>query len=497
MGMKKKVLLIQPPIFKSEVGMDVIQEAYWSKLDSQMNKILEENHLSNGVDGYHAIEPNIGLLYVAACLKESGCELQYADFIVVDNEVRKNYGRPINEEDIVENLSKIPEEFLNIVAISSMTSNFKWAKLIAQKVKEINQDAIVMLGGVHGSFEYQNILENVDAIDLITIGEGEITTPVVVEALCENRWKDEILSNVKGIAFRSKEGKVVLTSPREYIADLDTIPYPLYELYSKEVLDNVMIRIITSRGCSNNCSFCVPTKVFNKLRFRSIKCVVDELEYYHRTFGWRLFMIGDLNFLSNYKYSVALCEEIIRRELDISWICQSRVDLINPDIVQLMKKAGCVLICLGIESASQDILDKTNKLTTVEKSIESCKQVKEAGIHLYTYWVFGLPYETHDSAHATVKLLRRLVDEKIVDLTHCTMCVPYPGTDLYKHPEENGIHILSKEYDEFWMGCDYLGAGLPVTETEGLSRYEIYAYWQMALAVVAGNLNEDRNKKED
>ncbi len=98
--------------------------------------------------------------------------------------------------------------------------------------------------------------------------------------------------------------------------------------------------------------------------------------------------------------------------------------------------------------------------------------------------------ETHDSAHSTVKILRYFIEQKLVDLTHCTVCVPYPGTDLYNHPEKYGIKILHNNYEHYWLNCDYMGTGLPVIETEELSRYEIYAYWQMALAVVAGNLNK-------
>ena len=486
--MDKKILLIQPPIFKSEMVVDEIQGAYWEKLDSQMNRILEETNLSNGVDGYHAIEPNIGLLYIASSLKKAGCLLEYIDFTLIDNDVRKDLGRPIKLCDIEKEISSAPRDFLQVVAISCMTANFKWGAMIAEEVKKVNEHAIVILGGVHGSFEYENILKNNKAIDIVAIGEGEETMVELVDSIYEKGMDTDVLSKVKGIAFRKGQDDIVVTQGREYIQDLDSLPYPLYELLSNQITDNVMIRVITSRGCSNNCSFCVPTKVFNKLRFRKVKCVVDELEHYYRNNDWRLFMIGDLNFLSDYKYAMNFCDELIERNLDIYWGCQSRVDLISEEVVTKMKKAGCILICLGIESANQEILDKTNKLTTVEMGLSACRQVKKAGIRLYTYWVFGLPYETHDSAHATIKLLRRCIDEKLIDFTHCTMCVPYPGTDIFKNPEKNGIHIISKDYDDFWMGCDYLGAGIPVIETDELSRYEIYAYWQMALAVVAGNL---------
>ncbi|WP_113673408.1 B12-binding domain-containing radical SAM protein [Vallitalea guaymasensis] len=487
--MVKNVLLIQPPIFKSDLGVDVIQGAYWNKLDKKMNDIIIENKLDNGVNGYHAIEPNIGLLYVAACLNKCGYNLKYVDFSVVDNDVRDTQKRPINEEDIEKEIGQIPKDFLQFVAISCMTVNYKWAVKIAETIKNINSECVVVLGGVHGSFEYENILKSTKSIDIVSIGEGEETMVEIADMFFGYGMDLDKLSSIKSVAFRKGDGSICLTPKREFIQDLDTIPYPMYELIPKQITDDVMIRVITSRGCSNNCSFCVPSKIFNKLRFRKVKCVVDELEYYNKTHGWKLFMIGDLNFLSSYDYALDFCNEIIKRKLDIVWICQSRVDLVDENITKLMKKAGCILICLGIESADQDILDHTNKNTTVDKALNACKMVKNAGIRLYTYWVFGLPNETHDSAHATIKLLRRFLDEDVIDFTHCTMCTPFPGTELYKHPEENDITLLTNDYDDYWLGCDYLGAGLPVMETNELSRYEIYAYWQMALAVVAGNLD--------
>ncbi len=486
--MDKNILLIQPPIFKSEIGVDAIQTAYWDKLNKQMTMILDENNIANGIDGYHAVEPNIGLLYIAGCLSQKGYQLKYLDCALIDSDVRAKQNKVIEMADIEANLRLIPKEFLQIAAISCMTVNYKWAVLIASAIKKFNKECIVIIGGVHATFAYEQILNSAESIDIVSIGEGEETMGELADMLCRYGMKPSQLSRIAGIAFRNSENHIVLTPRRECISDLDTIPYPMYGLLQKDVTDNVMIRVITSRGCSNNCSFCVPSKVFNELRFRKVKKVVDELEYYTVTYGWRLFMIGDLNFLSSYKYALEFCNEIIARKLDIAWICQSRTDFIDADITRLMKKAGCIMVCLGIESAEQDILDHSHKRISIGQSKEACRIVKHSGIYLYTYWVFGLPGETHDSAHATIKLLRDFLDEGLVDFTHCTMCTPFPGTELYKNPEDNHIRLLGSDYDDYWLGCDYLGAGLPVMETEELSRYEIYAYWQMALAAVAGNL---------
>lgn len=488
----KSIVLVQPPLLQSCMDVDVVQKKYWEVLENSIHSIITENGISKELNqcdknfsGF--IEPNIGLLYIAAALNKSGYKINYIDAHLQDAKIRKEMQRPIHDDDIKDMLKELPANELNTVAISTLTINFGWAVKIAEIVKQINKKCVVILGGVHASFEYKNILLKHQCIDIISIGEGEESMVEIADQLHENGFQPNLLEKIKGIAYR-KDGMVHFTGNRTFISDLDSLPYPMYELLPREQLDNFMIRVITSRGCSNNCSFCVPSKFFNKLRFRDCEKVVNELEYYNKTYGWKTFMIGDLNFLSDYEYAKKFCKEIMERKLNIVWMCQSRVDLISKEITELMQKAGCIMICLGIESAEQEILDNTNKRTTLDRCIQACKTVKESGISLFTFWVFGLPGETHDSAHSTIKLLRKFLDDKLIDYTHCTVCVPFPGTEIYTNPEKFKIKILSDNMDDYWLGCDYLGAGLPVIETEELSNYEIYAYWQMALAVVAGNL---------
>ncbi|WP_018887693.1 B12-binding domain-containing radical SAM protein [Paenibacillus massiliensis] len=489
---ERHILLIQPPLLQPTMEADVIQNRYWEVLSESVHNLLVRKGLIKTLNEYDKnfsgfIEPNIGLLYIAAAIRNKGYKIHYIDAHLDDAKIRSEQGRVIAIEDIQQALAALPTEALRVVAISPLTVNFKWAIRIAEAVKALNKEAVIVLGGVHASFDYKNILEKYDCVDVISVGEGEQSAVELLDVLYENDMNVEAVQHVKGMAIR-RNGRVLFTGARPDIQDLDMLSYPMYELFPPDIMQNYMIRVITSRGCTHNCSFCVPSKFFNRLRFRDPVKVVDEMQHYYELYGCRTFMIGDLNFLSSYRKAKIFCEELARREMDIVWMCQSRVDLIRQEIVELMSNAGCIMICLGIESAGQEILDNTNKRTTLDRCMEACKIVKEAGIGLFTFWVFGLPGETHDSAHATIKLLRKMLDDKLIDYTHCTTCVPFPGTDLFLNPEKNKIKILSYDFDDYWMGCDYLGAGLPVMETEQLSNYEIYAYWQMALAVVAGQL---------
>jgi radical SAM superfamily enzyme YgiQ (UPF0313 family) len=492
MPINKTITLIQPPLLDSKTEVDIIQHEYWKVLGESVNRILEERGLANELTRAEKnftgfIEPNIGLFYVAGALKRNNCPVRYCDFHLMDAEIRNKSNRPIEAADIEEFLKEIPKEEMKIVGISLLTVNYHWGVKIAGMIKKIAPGAMIVLGGVHASFEYEKILKKRTEIDIIVVGEGEQTMVELVDRLYNNNFNIYEISDIKGLAFR-KDDEVVYTGKRSFIRDLDELAYPLYELLPQKYVENFVLRVLPSRGCVNRCAFCVPSSFFNTLRFRDPVKVVDEIEYYYKSFNSRMFMLGDLNFLNSYKNAKRFCEELVKRELKILWMCQSRVDLVDEEIAGLMYKAGCVMVCLGVESADQEILNSSNKNITLEKAVKACEIIKEAGLKLFTFWVFGLPGETHDSAHQTIKLLRHLVDRQLIDYTHLTVAVPYPGTDLYKDPAAYGIKIVADSFDEYWMGCDFLGAGLPVMETEELSRYEIYAYWHMALAVVSGNL---------
>jgi anaerobic magnesium-protoporphyrin IX monomethyl ester cyclase len=491
---KKRVLLIQPPLLQGEMSVDIIQEKYWDALTKTVERIYEEKGLyrrllraKGNFTGFH--EPNIGLLYIAGVLKQHDCDVEYYDFNLLDAKIRNEQHRPISVSDIEHTLSQVRLEDLTMVGISPITVNFGWAMKIAGVLKRLNRNVVVVVGGVHVSFEYMSVLRDYNEVDVVVIGEGEETIVELAECLCQHNMQTANLEHIKGIAYRH-DTDMLFTGERKRITDLDRLPYPLYELLPREYTENAILRVLTSRGCRNNCAFCVPSKMFREVVFRDPIRVVDEIQHLMREFGCRTFMVGDLNFLNHYEYSAAFCNELIRRDLDILWMCQSRTDLIDRDVARLMYRAGCVMVCLGVESADQSVLDRSGKGITTEMNLEALRTVKDAGLKVFTYWAFGLPGETHESAQKTIRMLRELLDQGLLDYTHCTLVVPYPGTPLFTNPEKYDLRIVSKDFDRYWLSCDYLGAGLPVAETRGLSIYEIYGYWQLALATVAGNLHK-------
>lgn len=487
------IVFLQPPLLQSKMETDVVQEEYWKVIAESVRKIFIEKGLEEKLykmkgnfTGFH--EPNIGLLYIASILKRKGYDISYFDFHLMDAEIRNEVKRPIALRDMEETLKRCISAETKIVCMSPLTVNCSISLKLAAIIKGINQDTTIILGGPHVTFQYSDILKENPYVDVIVIGEGEDTITELTEVIFKEGLQPDKLQNIKGLAYKSS-GEVVYTGKRGRIANLDDLPYPAYELLPEDYLENAILRVITSRGCNNNCSFCVPSKMFQKVIFRDPGKVIDEIEYLTKRFKTKTFMIGDLNFLNDYEYSKRFCQILRERKLDILWMCQSRTDLIDESVAKLMYEAGCVMVCLGIESADENVLDQSNKRITPEGSIGACRIAKDAGLKIFTYWAFGLPGETHDSAFRSIKLLRKLLKEKLIDYTHCTMVVPYPGTPLYNNPDKYGLKILSYDFDQYWLGCDYLGAGVPTVETKELTNWEIYGYWQLAMATVAGNMH--------
>ena len=201
------------------------------------------------------------------------------------------------------------------------------------------------------------------------IGEGEQTALELVNAIHSGN-KEEIPS-IKGIIFRNDSG-IVRTPPRAYIEDLDTIPFPARHLlpdlkkYRYRFYKHLpTATIITSRGCPYQCTFCDRAVFGNKLRMRSIKNMLDEIEILVKEYGVRGINIQDDLFTITPQRVIEFCDQLMSRKLKISWSCLARVDCITPEMLKIMKKAGCWQIGYGIESGNQKILNTINKNITL------------------------------------------------------------------------------------------------------------------------------------
>ncbi len=376
--------------------------------------------------------PPLGLGYLAATLKEKGFRVQIIDDLVEKLGFEKLLRRLKNSE---------------IVGITSTTATFNSALRYARVIKE-KLGAFIIMGGVHVTFRPLDALKH-DFVDAVCIGEGEETVVEVAERVEAGKS----LEGVRGIIYKN-EGKIADNGPRQFIEDIDSLPFPAFELMPLEKYTLLGQKLeyfpmITSRGCPFACRYCSSSLFFGrKFRARCAENVVDEMEWLVEKFGAKHIAFEDDTFTLNRKRVFEICDEIKSRGIYVEWSCSSRVDTINEEMLHKMKEAGCSAIYYGVESANKEILNKYYrkriKLDVVKKAVEITKKV---GIETICSFIIGAPHETKKDVKETLKLAIKLNP----DYAQFSILTPYPGTEIYEEAKEKGL-ILTENFDEYTAG---------------------------------------------
>jgi len=375
----------------------------------------------------------IGLAYLAAVLERAGHDVKVLDCMAL----HKSFN------DLKSELSSIKPD---VVGITSMTPIVDSALEAASLAKEVCPESVVVMGGVHPTFMDEDILKKSVSVDVVVRGEGEHTITEIVYAC--SRGVD--FSGILGITFR--DGNKIFRNPdRPFIEDLDSLPRPAFKYFPIEryrVFGRRILPIVSSRGCPYQCSFCVTSRFFGKrVRMRSPEKVVDEVEWLIKEHGADAITFYDDTFTYSKERVEKICEGMLQRGIEVPWDCQTRADRIYPDLLKKMKKAGCQVITLGVESASQNTLKAVGKGTTIKQNEEAVKLIKDAGISVVTSIIIGYPGETLEDVQRTLNFLKRLKP----DDAYVCIATPYPGTELYNLVKEKGWKMI-----EDWSKYDTL-----------------------------------------
>jgi anaerobic magnesium-protoporphyrin IX monomethyl ester cyclase len=327
----------------------------------------------------------------------------------------------------------LADETPALLGVSQFTHNRFESLRLARMAKEANPECFVVLGGPHATHRFREILSQNNAVDAVVLGEGEETFCELVRGLIQGR-RD--LRGVRGIAFRSG-GDIVSTPPRPPMEDLDALP--LAAACFDDALGVDIHRqlefIITSRGCPASCSFCSSPKFWGKgIRFRSPRSIVDEIRYIRDRYGLIYFSIRDDTFTADRERVLEFCRLLLREKVYILWNCQSRVNVVDEEIISWMKRAGCECIQLGVESGSPRVLKALGKGITPEQVKRAAQTARRAGIQLSVYLIAGVPDESEDDLKQTLSLLDAIKahDGQISPLAY------YPGTRLYETGVSSG-----------------------------------------------------------
>ena len=375
--------------------------------------------------------PPLGLSYLAAALTKAGVEVKILDLVVF----------PYSQDMLRALLECFKPD---IVGITAVTMTFNNAINVIKDVKSVNHNILTVIGGPHVSFCAKETLHSFSELDIIALGEGEGT---IVE-LCKAVDSGKALGNVRGIAYRRKE-KINFSEKRKPIEDLDSLPNPerrLLPLGRYKAL-GMPISLTTSRGCPFKCIFCVGRKMVGaKIRYRSPSKIVDELEYLN-TFDFHQINIADDLFTANNDHCVAVCDEIIRRDLRLTWTSFARVDTVTKDVLTKMKTAGCNAVSFGIESANTKILKTVKKGITLEQVEAAVVMCKRTGITPYASFILGLPGETPQTIEETMDFGRKMKQLGLSFGFH--LLAPFPGTEVRKNRHQYGIKILTDDWSKY------------------------------------------------
>jgi radical SAM superfamily enzyme YgiQ (UPF0313 family) len=287
------------------------------------------------------------------------------------------------------------------------------------------------------------------------------------------------LYQVKGIAFKDQNGQVVQTPLREPIKDLDSLPFPARDLFpldiyfsppTKRISDKKAGNMITSRGCCYQCVYCMASYMWQRrVRFRSIKNVVDEIEECVKKYGLGEFNFHDELFTISRERTIEFCKEVLKRNLDIAWVCMIRVDYIDKDTLFWMRKAGCKKIMFGFESGSQMILDNIKKRVALDKAEEAVRLVKKFNIKTAGNFMIGNLGETEETIKQSIRLAKKLNTDTMAFF----IASPYPGTEFYQTLKKEGWFRKDFEWKDFTL----VSNNLPPFNLPGLPAEKLL-YWQ-------------------
>lgn len=362
------ILLIYPPIYFDKKG-----EA----------KYLDVEHAP------------LGILYLASALREKGYKVDVVD-VGVEN------------LSLTQLITRVREQNPRVVGISSMTANLRGTFQVAEAIRKNFPKVLIGLGGSHVSADPDFVKRFGDIFDFGVTGEAETTLPKVVRA----------------VIARKKIKRLYTGEP---VLEIDRIPDPARDLvghlpYKKGAM------IFSSRGCPYQCIFCSRPAIGRELRFRSPELVVDEIEKIYQS-GEDFFIFVDDTLTLNKKHIIGICEEIIIRDLKISWTGITRVDQIDEEIVKKLKESGCVELTFGVESGSKRIRNEVIKKNLSDRDIkEAFKLCDKHGIRINVFLMIGFPTEKRRDIKKTINFYKGLN----LNVIGVHLTIPLPGSEIFR-----------------------------------------------------------------
>lgn len=430
-------------------------------------------------NSYISVFP-LGIAYLASVCRNAGHEVK-----IYNQDV---YHWP--ESDLLDLLNR---EYFDVVGLGVIAGYYQYRKLlkISEVINRAKKRPFYIIGGHAPSPEPEYFLKKTKA-DVVVIGEGEITIVQLLKALED---KKELFS-VKGIAFL-ENGKCVQTPKRPLIQNIDNIPFPAWDLFPMDhyaLLREANIKnrercmlVLSGRGCIFKCNFCY--RLMEGYRARTPESIIEEIKILQKDYGISYIDFQDELLMNSAQGTTQLCESFIKSRLKIKWFCNGRLNYAKPDVLRLMKKAGCVFINYGIESLDEKALRAMNKALTVKQITTGVENTLAAGISPGLNIIFGNIGETAESLKLGVDFLLKYDDH--AQMRTIRPVTPYPGSPLYYYAIEKG---LLKDCEDFYEN-KHINSDLLSVNFTNLSDDEIHMLLYEANKKLAKNYYSAQLKK--
>ncbi|MCP4694902.1 MAG: B12-binding domain-containing radical SAM protein [Desulfobacterales bacterium] len=389
--------------------------------------------------------PPLGLAYLAGALEAAGAEVEILDFVVY----------PYSPAALESALKRFGPRMVGVTAVTMTIHN---AMEVVEEVKRIDPDIRTVMGGPHVTFCARETMTLHPRLDFIVRGEGESALVALVRAL----EKGEDGRGIPGVAHRDG-AEIIDAGHCRASVDMDALPAPARDLIplGRYRALGMPVSMTASRGCPFNCIFCVGKKMLGaRSRRRDPGAVVDELAGLARLNFHQINMADDL-FTANPTHCLAVCDEILRRGLQVGWTAFARVDTVSFEILSRMKDAGCHTVSFGVESGNPEMLKRIKKGITRSQVVDAVKICKDAGVDPHASFILGLPGETPDTMAETIAFGERLKEMGVSHGFH--VLAPFPGTEIRENPERYDLKILTDDWSLYH-------ANRAVAETAAVNR---------------------------
>ena len=382
----------------------------------------------------------IWLCYAAGVLEDAGFDVNVIDSCACDC-------------DLAKTLELVSEFRPDMVVLDTSTPSIFSDVATGAAIKKLFPQCFVVLMGTHPSALPEETLALDGAIDAVAVGEADYTLRELAQKLLKSEPKriatdpdcrESVLQEIDGLAWRSG-GRIVVNRKRDFIENLDELPF-VSRVYKRHLdvkkyffaaSDYPEIQIMTARGCVARCTFCVYPQTIHgwKYRMRSAKSIADEFQWVAENLPEvREIGIEDDTFTGSHKRTIEFCRELIERNIRIKWYCNVRVDL-KYETMEWMRKAGCVLVTVGYESASDEILTNIEKRATAGMILEFSRNTRRAGLLVHGCFMAGNRGETRKTLEQSLQMSLRLMD----DTMQFFPLMVYPGTKDYEWARREGL----------------------------------------------------------